>query len=238
MINTNKITKNLSDNIVITPPIVAEEIYNTLKRKQVHNILDVGAYRGDLTKPFKKKKNTKIIGIDVIDDYKNNFDYFMHKDFLKTTKKDFENLNIDLVITNPPFKKNPETGNLYPQDFLQHIFKIFGKKMPVVCIVPNYFLYNSKKRMEYLKKLNLTKNTIIHKDVFPDVKIECNILYFNIKTKTKHNFLGPEKKEKKKRYFKSIALTEEQYKFIKNNIPNFNKYIKSLLKKEFKEFPL
>jgi len=50
----------MSDNIVITPPEVSKEIYNTLKRKQINNILDIGCYRGDLTKPFKKKKIQKL----------------------------------------------------------------------------------------------------------------------------------------------------------------------------------
>jgi len=236
MINKQKITNNLSDNIVITPPEVANEIYNTLKRKQIHNILDIGCYRGDLTKPFKKKKNVNIIGIDVLDEYKNNFDYFIHKDFLQTTKDDFKNLNIDLIITNPPFSRNPKTGKLYPLDFLKHIFKLFGDNIPVVIIVPNYFLYNSKKRMDYLNNLNITKITNIHKDVFKGVKVECNILYFNIKTKIKHSFLGP--KKEKKRYFKSIALSQEQYNFIKNNIPNFNKFVKEIIKEKYNKFPL
>lgn len=236
MINKQKLTNNISDNIVITPPIVSNEIYNTLKRKQIHNILDIGCFRGDLTKPFRKKKNVKIIGIDIIDDYKQNFDYFIHNDFLKTDKNDFKNLNIDCIITNPPFKRNSNTNNPYPLDFLQHIFNLFGKNIPIVIIVPNYFIYNSKKRMEYLNNLNITKITNIHKDVFPNVKVECNILYFNIKTKTKHSFLSPQNFEKN-RYFKSITLTKEQYNYLKNNIQNFNKYIKTLIKKDLPNFP-
>jgi predicted RNA methylase len=245
MINRNKNNNFLiKDSIVETPKILAEDIYNTLKRKPFKNILDIGAFKGKLSNPFTKKTNTKIIGIDVIDDYKDSFDKFILKDYLELTKKDIEGLNIDLIISNPPFGKHLEHGELYPHLFIKKTIELFGENIPMVFIVPQWYLSNSKKRMDDLNKLNITKITYIHKNIFnlenENIIVEASAVYINIKTHKKHTFLSFDKnkvKVKKKRIYKSITLTEEQDLFLKNNVNNFNKYIKELISKDFKDFP-
>ncbi len=239
MINNNKTDFYMQkkEQVVRTSDIISKKIYDDLKRKNFHNVLDIGAYKGDLSKYFKRKKNCKIIGLNVIDDYKDNFDYFIHKDFLKCEKKDFENLNIDLIVSNPPFHRHPEINELYPFLFLEKIFELFSEKIAVVIIVPSYFLSNSNKRMRKLNELNITKKIVLHKNLFENISIESVILYFNIKMKKQFEYLENKKKEKNK-YFKSIALRKDQYDFIKKNIKNFSYEIKQLLKEKYKDFPI
>lgn len=240
MTNSNKgEILSFKDSIVETPEILSNEIYKTLHRKPIHNILDLGCFRGNLTKPFRKKKDIKIIGLDVIDTYKDNFDSFIHKDFLETTKEDFKGLNIDIIISNPPFNLHKGKGDLYPMLFIQHCLFLFGKSIPMVFVVGHWLLSNSYKRMDELNKLKIGKITTIHKGIFkiinPNISVECSILYINIKTHTKHSFLSiPNKKEvkkKEKRCFKSIVLTPEQKTFLDKY--NFNELVKDLLIEKF-----
>ena len=245
MINKNKHENNiLKDMVVETPPVISEDIYNTLKRKHIYKILDVGAFRGYLSKPFKRKKSLKIGAVDIIDDYQNEFDFFLYKDFLDATKEDFKDFKPDLIVSNPPFNKHAEHNELYPHLFIKKTFELFGDAIPSVFIVPQWYLSNSKKRMQDLEKMNITKISTIHKSIFQlineNISVEASILYFNIKTHNKHTFLSlPEKKlkTKKKRVFKATTFTEEQDKFLKDNIDNFNRYVKDLIKKDLPDFP-
>jgi predicted RNA methylase len=245
MVNNNKNEGTiLKDSIVETPEILARDIYDTLKRKPFHKILDVGCFQGKLSKPFKSKKDLEVIGLDVIEEYKNNFDYFIHKDYLEATKEDFEGHKIDLVVSNPPFGKHSQYNELYPHLFIKKTIELFGENMPMVFIVPQWYLSNSVKRMNDLNNLKITKQTTIHKNIFAieneNISVEASILYFNLKTHKKISYLAYEKptaKKLKKRVFKSITMTEEQDAFIKKNIPNFNKYIKELMKKDLEGFP-
>ena len=81
--NTDGKVKVEKKSIVLTPEFVADDIYQTLKRFPFKNILDVGCFDGSMSKYFRRKKNSKIIGLDVIDDYESKFDTFIHKDFLE-----------------------------------------------------------------------------------------------------------------------------------------------------------
>jgi predicted RNA methylase len=226
------------DSIVITPSYVADYIYQDVKRKPFKNILDIGCYNGSLSRVFRKKHNTKIIGIDVVDEFSDKFDTFMHKDFLQTTKEDFKGLNIDLVVSNPPFGVNREYNELYPQLFLEHVLKIFGKSMPTVFIVGHWFMTNSNSRIEYIKEnLTITKVVNLHVATFAPSRVEADIIYFNIKTKKTFDVIAKQKKKIVRRY-RSVAFNQEQINFMEDkNITNFSGVVKELLKDKYPEFP-
>lgn len=232
-----EITKKKS--IVLTPEFVADDIYQTLKRFPFKNILDIGCFDGAMSKYFTKKKNSKIIGLDVLNDYESRFDTFIHKDFLESTKEDFKDMKIDLIVSNPPFGQNKEYGALHPELFLKKIFEIFGDNMPVVLIVGQWFLSNSSARIQYLNTLNMTRNVTLHKNTFAEcgVSVESNVLYFNIKLKDRLGFLDLKKIEKKQK-FKTVAFSDAQMVFMKDNIDNFSGTIKKLIKAEYPDFPM
>jgi 23S rRNA U2552 (ribose-2'-O)-methylase RlmE/FtsJ len=240
--NKKDSVRTVKDSIVLTPPVVSDYIYNDLKRKVFKNVLDIGCNRGNLSKPFRKKANAKIIGLDIEDTYRDNFEVFIHKDFLETTKEDFEGLNIDLIVLNPPFQHHKGHKELYPHLFYKHILSLFGN-IPTVMIAGAWYLSNSSKRMEDFKAYNITKITTLHKSVFNtkenhNISIEASILYFNIKTRKAHDFLDKGKKEKPTRKFRTVALNKSQSEFLeKQKIKNFNDLIKKLLKSEFEGFP-
>jgi predicted RNA methylase len=237
--NTDGKLKVEKKSIVLTPEFVADDIYQTLKRFPFKNILDLGCFDGSMSKYFRRKKNSKIIGLDVIDDYESKFDTFIHKDFLECTKEDFKDLKIDLVVSNPPFGMNKQQGALYPDLFLKKIFEIFGDKMPVVLIAGHWFISNNSSRIQYLNSLNITKNTTLHKNAFAGcgVSVEANILYFNIRLKDSLSVLDVKKVEKKQK-FKTVAFSEAQMIFMKDNIDNFSGTIKKLIKSEYPDFPM
>ncbi len=226
------------DSTVITPQYVSNYIYQDLKRKPFKNILDIGGHSGSLSKIFRKKRNVKIIGIDVINDYENKFDIFLHKDFLKTTKEDFKDLHIDFIISNPPFGVNKEYNQLYPQLFLEHIIQIFGKSIPVVFIVGHWFMTNSNSRIQYIKEhLKITKVVNLHVATFAPIRVESDIVYFNIKTAKSFDILGKQEKKVVRR-FRSVAFNQEQIDFMEEQkIKNFSGVIKKLLKEKYSDFP-
>jgi len=99
------------------------------------------------------------------------------------------------------------------------------------------------KRMDKLNKLNITKTITLHKNIFtsinPDIIVESSVLYINLKTNTKFEYLSNVETQKlKNRIFKSISLKREQKDFIDKNFSNFNKEIKMLIKEKYPDFPL
>lgn len=227
------------DKVVRTPSWLANHIYKTdFKTKQFKNVLDVGAWDGSLSSPFKKNKYCKVIGLDIVDEFQNNFDNFIHKDFLETTKEDFKHLKIDLIVSNPPFGVN-ENNELYPHLFLNHMFKLFGDT-PIMLIAGDWYIRNSKKRMEEFNNYNLTKIANLHKTVFSESGVNVNsvLLYFNIKSKTPNEFITePKKKEKSPQKTKTIAFNLKQEEYIRNNFINFSGEIKELIKEKYSDFP-
>jgi len=241
----NNSSSNLKDNVVKTPPIVSNKIYQDLKRKNTHTILDIGSAEGVLSDPFRRKKNIKIIGNDITDQHAQHYDHFIHQDFLQTTTKDYQDLNIDLIVSNPPFQSSKEQNELFPFLFLKHIFKLFGSNMPVVMIVPQWFLSSSNKRITALQEMNITKTITLHSKIFRtkenNICVESSVLYFNIKTSKSIEFLESKKLSKtvlKSRYFKSISLKANQKEFIEKNFKNFNREIKELIREKYPLFPL
>jgi hypothetical protein len=235
MKNQNNLQK---DSIVLTPSHVSQYIYNDLKKKPFKNILDIGGHSGSLSKIFKQKRNLKTIGIDVLNEHKDKFDIFLHKDFLKTTKEDFKDLHVDLIVSNPPFGVHKEFNELYPQLFLEHVIKIFGKNIPVVFIVGHWFLTNSNRRINYIKNnMSITKVVNLHVNTFSPVRVESDIVYFNIKTAKGFDVIG-EKKKKAERKYRAVSFNKKQVEFMKNsNLDNFSGLVKKMLKDKFPDFP-
>ena len=102
------------DTIIETPLQLSKFLYNKVKRKGFKQVLDIGSHKGNLSKYFKN-----VVGLDIEDTYKDNFNDFICKDFLHTTKEDFQNLTIDLIVSNPPF------NDLLAFKFMEHAKKIF-----------------------------------------------------------------------------------------------------------------
>ena len=238
--NTGNRQKSIKKSVVITPDYVAKNIYENVKRYPFKNILDIGAWNGALSKPFTKKHNSQIIGLDITDEFSHKFDTFIHKDFLEATKEDFKGLNIDLVLTNSPFGKNKQHGDLYPNLFLKKIFELFGETMPVIMIVGHWFVSNSNDRIHYLNSANITKKTTLHKRTFKEcgVNVEADILYFNIKQKVPIDFLDAVNPQPKKQRFKTVAFSDAQMVYIKENISNFSGEIKELISSKYVDFPI
>jgi hypothetical protein len=236
--NNIKENKGTKDIVIETPNQISYLIYKKLQRKPYHIILDIGLYGGELSKPFKRKKGITIIGLDILDDKSENFDNFIHEDFLMTTINDYKT-KPDLILCNPPFGTYKNTNIPIPELFVDHIFKLFGENIPLVFIVPNWITDNSKRRMLKFQNFNITKQIQLEKNIFNDVLIHSKILFFNILFKDKKplEYLHKEIRQTYQKK-KSVAFNKEQITFINKNIDNFSKEVKLLIKEKYLDFPL
>ncbi len=214
------------DTIIETPLQLSKFIYNKVKRKGFKQVLDIGSHKGNLSKYFKN-----VVGLDIEDTYKDNFNDFICKDFLNTTKEDFQNLTIDLIVSNPPF------NDLLVFKFMEHAKKIF-ENIPQIYIVPNYILDNSKTRGEKLKEYNITKIVKLDPHLFKasGVAIHCSLIFLNLNFKDKKAFdyFYLEKEIKGKR--RTIYLTKEEEEILKKlKITNFSRFVKDMIIEKSKE---
>ena len=214
------------DTIIETPLQLSKFLYNKVKRKGFKQVLDIGSHKGNLSKYFKN-----VVGLDIEDTYKDNFNDFICKDFLNTTKEDFQNLTIDLIVSNPPF------NDLLAFKFMEHAKKIFDN-IPQIYIVPNYILDNSKTRGEKLKEYNITKIVKLDPHLFKasGVAIHCSLIFLNLNFKDKKAFdyFYLEKKIKGKR--RTIYLTQEEEEILKKlKITNFSRFVKDMIIEKSKE---
>lgn len=214
------------DTIIETPLQLSKFLYNKVKRKGFKQVLDIGSHKGNLSKYFKN-----VVGLDIEDTYKDNFNDFICKDFLNTTKEDFQNLTIDLIVSNPPF------NDLLAFKFMEHAKKIF-ENIPQIYIVPNYILDNSKTRGEKLKEYNITKIVKLDPHLFKasGVAIHCSLIFLNLNFKDKKAFdyFYLEKKIKGKR--RTIYLTQEEEEILKKlKITNFSRFVKDMIIEKSKE---
>ena len=231
MYNTAKNTL-IKDSTIQTPKELAEFIYKKINRKPYKNILDIGANDGALSRPFKSKKNISIIGLDINNEYEANFDKFIYKDFLDTSREDYKGLDIDLIISNPPFDK------LLSWKFIKHSKELFGD-IPMVFIVPEYILNNSKNRAIELEQYNITKIVKLNQNTFENVAIHCSVIFININFKSTKLFEYYYPKREVKGRVRTLYFTKEQEEFLKKNrISNFTKYIKELIKRDNQDFPM
>ncbi len=210
-----------NDNIIETPLQLSKYIYNKVKRKSFKQVLDIGSNKGNMSKYFKN-----VVGLDLEDDYKDNFNAFICKDYLKTKKEDFKEFDIDLIVSNPPINE------LLAFKFMEHTKKLFGN-IPQIYIVPNYILDNSKVRAEKLKEYNITKIVKLDPHIFKayGVTLHCSLIFLNLNFKDKKAFdyFYLEKEIKGKR--RTIYLTQEEEELLaKFKVKNFSSFIKKLIK--------
>ena len=214
------------DTIIETPLQLSKYLYNKVKRKGFKQVLDIGSHKGNLSKYFKN-----VVGLDIEDTYKDNFSDFICKDFLHTTKEDFQNLTIDLIVSNPPF------NDLLAFKFMEHAKKIF-ENIPQIYIVPNYILDNSKTRGEKLKEYNITKIVKLDPHLFKasGVAIHCSLIFLNLNFKDKKAFDYFYLKKEIKGKRRTIYLTQEEEEILKKlKITNFSRFVKDMIIEKSKE---
>ena len=214
------------DTIIETPLQLSKFLYNKVKRKGFKQVLDIGSHKGNLSKYFKN-----VVGLDIEDTYKDNFNDFICKDFLNTTKEDFQNLTIDLIVSNPPF------NDLLAFKFMEHAKKIF-ENIPQIYIVPNYILDNSKTRGEKLKEYNITKIVKLDPHLFKasGVAIHCSLIFLNLNFKDKKAFDYFYLKKEIKGKRRTIYLTQEEEEILKKlKITNFSRFVKDMIIEKSKE---
>ena len=214
------------DTIIETPLQLSKFLYNKVKRKGFKQVLDIGSHKGNLSKYFKN-----VVGLDIEDTYKDNFNDFICKDFLHTTKEDFQNLTIDLIVSNPPF------NDLLVFKFMEHAKKIF-ENIPQIYIVPNYILDNSKTRGEKLKEYNITKIVKLDPHLFKasGVAIHCSLIFLNLNFKDKKAFDYFYLKKEIKGKRRTIYLTQEEEEILKKlKITNFSRFVKDMIIEKSKE---
>ena len=214
------------DTIIETPLQLSKFLYNKVKRKGFKQVLDIGSHKGNLSKYFKN-----VVGLDIEDTYKDNFNDFICKDFLHTTKEDFQNLTIDLIVSNPPF------NDLLAFKFMEHAKKIF-ENIPQIYIVPNYILDNSKTRGEKLKEYNITKIVKLDPHLFKasGVAIHCSLIFLNLNFKDKKAFDYFYLKKEIKGKRRTIYLTQEEEEILKKlRITNFSRFVKDMIIEKSKE---
>ncbi len=224
----------LKDDVVHTPKELSQFIYKQVFRKGYKNIIDVGAYNGILSQPFSKKSNTTITAIDVINDYSANFNHFIHKDYLETTRDDYiKSDEPKLILMNPPFSQ------LSPIKFIRHTLDLFGADTPIIAIVPNYILDNSKNRGQELNSINITRTITLDRAIYKkenDVVIHTSLLFINIQFKKKAKayeyWSAPKEAPNKVKYRTTYFSADEEIelqKILKANKMTYSKYIKSLI---------
>jgi len=106
----------------------------------------------------------------------------------------------DLIICNPPFNSAPGR-QLYPEVFLKHIDKLFGRLIPVIMVVPMGVRLNQRlksSRWKYLRDtwridsiLSLPIDIFKKSDGLP-VLFHAEVLFFNFEGLKPHYFLPDE----------------------------------------------
>lgn len=230
MYNVNKNTL-IKDTIVSTDKDLADFIFKKVSRKPYKHILDIGCFDGSLSKPFSRKSHTEICGVDVVANFEENFDTFINKDFIQCSREDFG--EVDIIVSNPPF------NDLAAWKWIEHCRKIFGD-IPMIFIVPEYILNNSKSRAIELENYNITKIVKLNQYTFKDVAIHCSVVYFNIHFKNTKLFEYYYPKREIKGKVRTLYFTKEQEQYLQEElkIKNFTKYIKSLIHNDNPDFPI
>jgi len=224
-------TQPKKDDLVQTPEWLVNRIYKQINRKQYKNIVDIGAYNGVLSAPFKRIKGSHITGVDILNDYSNNFDHFIHKPFLETTNDVYIH-KPDLIIMNPPF------SDIQPMQFIEHIIKLFGN-IPIIAIVPTYIMDNSKKRSHRLNELNITRTIILDTYIYGDAaRLHTQLIFLNIpfRNKKPYEYWYKPKQTNTKGKYRSVYSNKKDEEniqiLLKKHNGNFNRMIKSLIENE------
>ncbi len=158
-------------------------------------ILDPAIGTGRLTDPWRKPGKT-IVGYDVTTQQA-DCDLFIQGRFEDETGFPPPPIGRpDLVLCNPPF--NGAAGKrLYPEVFLEHIFKLYGPTIATILFVPMGFRLNQRrksKRFRWLRDCGAQITSIVSLplDLFEAVEFHAEVLIFNVEEINAHYFLPEE----------------------------------------------
>lgn len=192
---TNNYHDKPKNSSIDTPPRVANFLYSLFKpmidKGQIKNIYDPCVGNMKLVAPFMQDTQCQVYGSDIA-----NHPYidFLDNDQMEDWVQTFEdkNIDIDLVLCNPPFNGAPGK-KLYPELFLQQILKYFPQA-PIVLFAPMGFRLNQRtnsKRWQWLRDNCPDIDTIISLplDIFEGVEFHSEILIFNSPYFKPHLFL-------------------------------------------------
>lgn len=189
MANYGAKNKKVKNSTVYTPEILSNYLYQLISEHyEFKYILDPCIGEGALAKPFKKD-GVIIVGNDI--DKKGLYDHINYCTFkMNFNIKDFRMPNMikpDFIIMNPPFNGNGKGRKnlLYPHLFLKTMFDNYGEDIPLVMITGDNFLNNNNiksDRLKYISDGNFEVTSIITLpiNIFPNVKFNTQILFFNM----------------------------------------------------------
>lgn len=232
----NNYTENPKNSSIYTPEGVCQFLFDLIdpyiRKKKILSkgysisqptsmnrvlVLDPAVGSGNLLKPFMNKIKYWTYGYDINHDFDLLIDkmaLFLKMNFLASKIK---YNNIDLVICNPPFnitedikkflKKIKKGKSLLVELFIDKIFELYGRTVPLVVICPmgvrlNQRIYDknrtigNRKGARYRKIRDewppITSIISLPLDIFPQVEFHCEILIFNMPELESHYCL-PEK---------------------------------------------
>jgi len=144
---------------------------------RVRTILDPCAGRGNLTKPWKKRK--------VI-----SFEITRGKDFFECP----QTILCDLVLCNPPFGGD---GINQVLRFFERILDVVSRRTPIAVVVPMTFRLDQRRRSTRWRWLRdecppIASIISLPRDAFEGVDYFCEILLFNMPKLMPHYFLPDE----------------------------------------------
>ena len=189
MANYGKKNSTIKNSTVYTPEILSNYLYKLISHHyDFKYILDPCIGQGALAKPFKKD-GVIIVGNDI--DKKGLYDHVDYCTFKQNYNiKDFKMPSLikpDFIIMNPPFNGNGKGRKnlLYPHLFLKTMFEKYGEDIPLVMITGDNFLNNngvSSDRLKYIAdgKFAITSVMTLPVDIFPNVKFNTQVLFFNM----------------------------------------------------------
>jgi hypothetical protein len=213
-VKRNDYHANPKASAIYTPTGVAKFLFNILhkalplkKRLRIgaggglcrpafYNIYDPAIGSGRLTDPWFDA-GCQVYGCDPVEIPGLRYHFQLFSKF-ENTKEGWlpKSCTPDLVLCNPPFNGAPGK-RLYPEVFLEHIFKLWDVDMPTVMFVPMGFRLNQRrtsKRWRWLRDCGakLTSIVALPLDTFPEVEFHAEILIFNVKGVEPHYFLPEE----------------------------------------------
>ena len=185
MVLNNSLNKGSKRNDTPTPRWLCKFLFDLLKDQNFKILLDPCCGDRRLTELFE--------GCQVI-----NYEIKEGTDFLEETNPI---PNVDCVIVNPPF--NVGRGRkLSVEVFLDKIFELVGKDVPILMITPmglrlNVYHKNKKKAQQQSRRLvkmreeypPITTIISLPADTFEDTKFHAEIVCFNTPFLKPHYFI-------------------------------------------------
>jgi len=145
-VDKNNYLKNTKNSAIFTPPSISKWIAKLIANeiKDITVLFDPAVGSGNLLNPYEGKIK---IGCDIVD-FGAKIDNFIKADFLDSKEDDY---GVEVaVIANPPYNHSDASrakwgkDQLLPELMIDKSFKMFGKKTPMVWIVPMGLRLNTR----------------------------------------------------------------------------------------------